>query len=355
MTFSALLPLLLISQVKIHEIPAELIKNADGVILNQTETINVFNKEKIEGSYELNYIVLTKNKAEINNIVIPYDKYTKIKKVEILLQDENGKKLKKIKRKDFLDIGNTEFIDDSRALIYNIYSNKLPLYVTLKYEYTQKQSFYISAFRPIIDKNFSILHSKFTINNFDPQNKIIFPGHYWKEADVQKMPDHVSYLFDIQPQPASFLKDLDIKNKLYAIRPVLQAFEMDDFEGEMTSWGDFGMWISKLNEGMDTLDEKSRNEILAITQSENDEKIKIQKLYEYLQEQMRYVSIQLGIGGFRPFPAQYVHDNKFGDCKALSNYMKTILDVAGVKSYYTLIQAGDDKYNLINEIPQKCI
>ena len=64
---------------------------------------------------------------------------------------------------------------------------------------------------------------------------------------------------------------------------------------------------------------------------------KIRVLYAYLREKTRYVSIQFGIGGFRPFPASQVDRTGFGDCKALSNYFQCLLRAAGIDSDYAVL------------------
>lgn len=71
------------------------------------------------------------------------------------------------------------------------------------------------------------------------------------------------------------------------------------------------------------------------------EKEKIEILYKHLQQKVRYIGVQLGIGGFSPFPASYVETKSYGDCKALSNYMIAMLDAVDIKGYHTVLHAGE--------------
>jgi hypothetical protein len=76
-----------------------------------------------------------------------------------------------------------------------------------------------------------------------------------------------------------------------------------------------------------------------MTDTIKTDKDKARFLYNYMQKSMRYVGIQLGIGGYKPFPATFVDEKKYGDCKALSNYMRALLKAVNINSYYTIIRS----------------
>ncbi|RYD77377.1 MAG: hypothetical protein EOP55_09455 [Sphingobacteriales bacterium] len=86
--------------------------------------------------------------------------------------------------------------------------------------------------------------------------------------------------------------------------------------------------------------------ITELVKNEKTEKDKARKIYEFMQNKTRYISVQIGIGGFQPVGAEEVDRLGYGDCKALVNYMQSLLDVAGIESYYSVVEAGDRKVNL---------
>ncbi len=128
-------------------------------------------------------------------------------------------------------------------------------------------------------------------------------------------------------------------------------FEIEGYKGNMNTWTEFGQWINQLNKGKTTLPDATVAKLKALVADAPDDLTKIQKLYNYLQSNTRYVSIQLGIGGWQPFEAGFVDKNGYGDCKALSNYMHSMLSSVGIKSYYTLIKAGRGEADMRVDFP----
>jgi hypothetical protein len=119
----------------------------------------------------------------------------------------------------------------------------------------------------------------------------------------------------------------------------------------MNTWDEFGKWICSLNKGRNALPEETKKKIRQLTEGLSTTEEKTKKIYEFLQSRSRYVSIQLGIGGFQPFEASVVDQTGYGDCKALSNYTVSLLAEAGIKAHYVLIRAGTNAPALIEDFP----
>jgi hypothetical protein len=121
------------------------------------------------------------------------------------------------------------------------------------------------------------------------------------------------------------------------------TFVYDGIPGDFSTWENYGKWYQALNADVCTLSPKRVEEIQKMTADIKTDKEKARFLYEYMQQNMRYVSIQLGIGGLKPFPATFVDEKKYGDCKALSNYMCALLKAVNIPSYCALIRSGENQ------------
>lgn len=117
-------------------------------------------------------------------------------------------------------------------------------------------------------------------------------------------------------------------------------FNCYGYPGDMSTWQSFGQWVYNLHKDVCTLSPQRVTEIQKMTDTIKDDKTKAKFLYEYLQHNTRYVSIQLGIGGWKPFDANFVDTKKYGDCKALANYMYALLKAVNIQSYWVVVRAG---------------
>lgn len=119
-------------------------------------------------------------------------------------------------------------------------------------------------------------------------------------------------------------------------------FEYDNYSGSLSSWSDFGKWKYSLYQEKSPFSASRKRQIQSLVEGKTSMQDKVAVLYDYLKSQMRYVSLQFGIGGYKPFGVRFVDEKKYGDCKALTNYMRYLLDAVDIKSYPALINAGYD-------------
>ncbi len=103
------------------------------------------------------------------------------------------------------------------------------------------------------------------------------------------------------------------------------------------SWRDMGVWYNELTRNRHDPTPEITQKTAALTSSAASPLEKMQVIANFLQRDIRYVAIELGIGGLQPHPAPEVFSHRYGDCKDKVTLMSAMLKSIGVDSYYVII------------------
>ena len=341
---------------KVSDIPKELKENARAVIRNDEEVFEVSSIDK--GVLKVTYAITVLNKNGIDDATFSeyYDKFHSISGIKGRVFDENGAIIKKFSSDDIEDysaISGFSMYEDSRVKFIDPKIRNYPFTVEYSYVKTYNGLFQYpswtpqpgynlsvekSSFRAIVEKSLDLRYlernvlTPVTITS-DQDSKI----YYWMASNI-KAREHEPY----SPSPEEIFP-------MVLMAP--SAFEIDGVEGNAKSWKNLGDWFYSMNEGRDILSESTVAYLKNLVKDCNDDYCKIRKIYEYLQGRVRYVSIQVGIGGWQPIEASAVDRLAYGDCKALVNYMQAMLKVAGVNSFQCDVIAGESAASLIESFP----
>jgi len=107
-------------------------------------------------------------------------------------------------------------------------------------------------------------------------------------------------------------------------------------------WHDIGVWFSKLAAQSRLSTPQIAQKARELTQKEATPRAKVLALATYVQHQVRYVAIEIGIGGYQPHAAAEILKNSYGDCKDKVTVLSALLQAIGFESYYVLINSDRD-------------
>jgi hypothetical protein len=108
-------------------------------------------------------------------------------------------------------------------------------------------------------------------------------------------------------------------------------------KSELTSWEGMGSWYENLINGQMSTSEAIKQEVNTLAAGKATPLAKMQAIGVFLQHDIRYVEIKLGIGGWQPHAAPDVFSHRYGDCKDKATLMHTMLREIGIDSYLVLI------------------
>ncbi|MBC8109988.1 MAG: DUF3857 and transglutaminase domain-containing protein [Verrucomicrobia bacterium] len=328
-------------------IPKELTANADAVLRNYEEIYEVESVGKAIHKVKRVYTILNKDGERYGEFALGYDKSNPIRVLEGRIFDAMGNQIGKLKKSDIKDqaaFDGVSFVSDARYKSAGFGASTYPYTVEFYHETSSSNLMFYPRLAPC-DINTSVENASL---------EIIMPANLKLRYREQNLKEKVKitplangktqYRWQVKKEPV--LKNdkfgLEFHEKEPAVYTAPSDFEYNGYTGNMNTWENFGKFIWQLNQGRDVLPEATQAKIKEMVAGEKDEFKKIQKIYEYMQSKTRYVGIQLGIGGFQPFPAAEVDEKGYGDCKALSNYMRSLLKTVGISSHYALVRGGDD-------------
>lgn len=335
----------------ISKIPEELKINANSVVRIDDFVVEVNSQNSMTYKAKVATTVLNKLGDHNKYIQVSFDKNTKIKSIETYIYDAFGKEIKKVKNSEYQDVsavdGGTLF-GDSRMIYYRYTPISYPYTIYYEYEVESINTGFIPGWRPISSYLTSVESSSYTLKSkeglkirFKEKN---FEGYVIeKETSDNKLSYEIANQTAIKKEPSSPL----LRDFTPTLIAGLYKFSLEGINGEASNWSEFGKWqYDYLKAGNDKIHDDVKILVLNLVEGINDPIEKAKIIYKYVQDRTRYISVQVGIGGWMPIPANEVHRLGYGDCKGLANYTKTLLDAVGVESYYTVIWAGDENRNV---------
>ncbi len=100
------------------------------------------------------------------------------------------------------------------------------------------------------------------------------------------------------------------------------------------SWNDMGRWEDGLSRGRRDASTEIKQKVAELSSSGTTQLAKMRSFAQFVQKDIRYVAIQLGIGGWQPHPAPEIFTHRYGDCKDKATLLSAMLKEIGVDSYY---------------------
>ncbi|MCP2027940.1 transglutaminase-like putative cysteine protease [Flavobacterium sp. HSC-32F16] len=323
-------------------------ENANAVVRLDQMDITIASQRSMNIKIQRIVTVLNQKGLEHIEAYLYYDKSVGVRNIEAVVYDIFGNEIKKIKRKDFKDqsaVSGSTLFSDNRVLFLDYTPISYPFTITYNSEVETSNTAFIPRWYFLGNYNVSIQKS---ILNVSFPNTLGFKKKEFQfsDFDIKKTIDTDTKL-NYTASNILARKAEDYSPSAGDLFPKvmmgLEKFHLEGFDGTATTWEAFGKWYGeKILSGTTTLPEETKAKIKALVGDEKDPIKKAKIIYDYVQKKSRYVNIAIGIGGWKPMLASDVDRLGYGDCKALSNYTRALLQVVDVPSYNTILYG--DRY-----------
>ncbi len=131
------------------------------------------------------------------------------------------------------------------------------------------------------------------------------------------------------------------KDLIPHVQIYLRSFLYGADRVDATDWNGIARWTRDLSREKEVPTEEVAAKARELTAGLTDPTVKAQRIYEFVQKNINYVAIEIGIGGLQPHDSGSVFKNRYGDCKDKATLLIAMLQAVGVRAYPVLIRTRD--------------
>ena len=309
--------------------------DVDAVVLVDEQTTLVNDKGEIKTLYHRAYKILSSAGRKRNVLVVYSDPQTEISHLKGWAIPPTGE-VYESKDKDAVETGITDvtfYSDRKRTILTVPYSEPGTVvgfeYQTIRRSDLLQQVWDFQETIPIREARFALSlpagwESREHWANWIPQKSIALGSNQqmWELRDLPAVAQEPS---------------------MPAWRAVAgrMAISIIPGRGELRSqqqltWNDFGLWYWQLASPSLQSDPALEAKVRELTAGHDDSWSKMQALAAYTQRSIRYVAIEVGLGGYQPHAVAQTLTNSYGDCKDKAALLNVMLSRIGVQSFLVL-------------------
>jgi hypothetical protein len=311
-------------------------EKTDAVQLYAERIITVQSADKIKTQVRVAYKILRPGGRDLGTVVIPFDSQAKINWLRAWCIPAQGKDYE-VKDRDAAEVAlpavqGSELITDVRAKVMHIPASDPGNIIGWEYEqedhpFVLQDIWYFQHAYPSREEHYSIQ---------------LPPGWEYKASWLNHR--------EIAPTGAGSNQWQWTVSAVPGIRDENEMPPHRGIEGQMivsfvppggagryfASWRDMGLWYTDLTRGRRDASAEISQKTAALA-SKSSTLANMQAVARFVQHDIRYVAIELGIGGYQPHSATDVFAHRYGDCKDKATLMSSMLKSIGVDSYYVVI------------------
>jgi len=306
-------------------------EKTDAVLLYSQTDVTVISADKIKTHVREVYKILRPNGRHHGTVEIPFDSATKINSLSGWCIPAQGKDYE-VKEKDAIErafLGG-ELATDQKWKILSIPASEPGNVVGYEFE---------------VEKRPYLLQSVWSFQKTDPVRE----SHYSLQLS-QGWEYKVSWLNhpEIKPTQAgpnfwqwavSDVKGIRPEPLMPPLGGVASQMVVSFFTSGTTNadWAGMGKWYQGLVGERVEASPQIKQQVATLTASKTTQLQKMQAIASFVQQDIRYVAIELGIGGWQPHSAPDVFLHHYGDCKDKATLVRSMMREIGVESYHVLI------------------